>query len=122
MNLRESNRRSAKVVLGVNTLLGLWLILSPFVLGPVRTAIEWNNIAVGLAVILTTLEARRFGGGFRGLEVLLGAWLFASPFVLNSAHAIFVWNNLIAAFLIIVAALAGEAVAAPSERPPMRSR
>ena len=113
MNASHFNHRSAGAARGIMVVLGLWLIVSPFVLGPVRGSIEWNNIAVGLVAILTAMGTGRFGGGLRGLEVLLGAWLFASPFVLNALHTSFLWNNLLMAFSMIITALVGEAVAAP---------
>ena len=33
-----------------NVILGIWMIISPFVLGVMTTAILWNNIILGIAI------------------------------------------------------------------------
>lgn len=44
----------------VNTVLGLWLIISPWVLGfTAQMAAMWNSIIVGLVVLALSLEATR---------------------------------------------------------------
>ncbi|MGN6553195.1 MAG: SPW repeat protein [Verrucomicrobiota bacterium] len=87
----------------LNVFFGLWLIASPFVLGFTHHAAAlWNNIAVGIAVVLAAIVSRRTDGLARGALVLLGAWLFASPFILNAARSSFLWNNVILAFALVI--------------------
>ena len=36
----------------VNVILGIWMIISPFALGVMTTAILWNNIILGIVIAL----------------------------------------------------------------------
>jgi hypothetical protein len=36
----------------VNVILGIWMIISPFVLGVMTTALFWNNIILGIVIAL----------------------------------------------------------------------
>jgi formate hydrogenlyase subunit 4 len=36
----------------VNVILGIWMIISPFVLGAMTTAILWNNIILGIVIAI----------------------------------------------------------------------
>jgi len=93
----------------VNVAFGLWVIVSPFLLSFSRnSAAVWNNLAVGVALVLLALASGRGGGAIRGLSVPLGAWLFASPFVLGFRTAAFLWNNVIVAFAVIAGAAIAE--------------
>ncbi len=79
-----------------NVALGLWVIISPFVLGFTgnQTA-RWNDIATGAAVALVAFS----GGSWWNL--ILGIWLIISPFVLGFANApVILWNNVILGVLI----------------------
>jgi SPW repeat-containing protein len=106
MNRTIDNRaRHAGMANWVNVILGIWVAISPFVLGFTHLeAAKWNDVAVGLAVLLSA-----FGHGpARGtsvLNILLGAWLIASPFVLAFATAPTpLWNNIILGIVIVLAA------------------
>ncbi|HXT11926.1 MAG TPA: SPW repeat protein [Candidatus Angelobacter sp.] len=104
-----------------NVILGIWVVISPFVLGfsGVENA-KWNNIATGGAVALLALS-RRAGGGSGVLNILLGGWLIASAFVLQLNGTPF-WNNIIIGICIVIVALIGSAStrtpAAPMPPPP----
>jgi hypothetical protein len=72
----------------LNILAGIWLIISPGVLGFAGLAAPtWNAVILGIAVLV--LAAIRLGT--RGTQALswinciLGAWLVISPFVLQFA-------------------------------------
>lgn len=89
----------------INALLGLWVIISPFVLGFTRNqAAMWNNVATGGAVLLLALGR----GGTSGVAVrnlLLGGWLIASPFVLGFLQQVIFWNNIILGIVIVICAI-----------------
>jgi hypothetical protein len=36
----------------VNVILGIWMIISPFALGAMTTAVLWNNIILGIVIAL----------------------------------------------------------------------
>ncbi len=85
----------------VNVVLGIWLIISPFVLGfaQFRTA-EWNDIGSGIAAVIFALA------GASVLNLLLGIWVIISPFVLGFAGSpTLLWNNVVVGALILIFAI-----------------
>jgi len=86
----------------MNVFLGLWVLISPFVLGfSQNAAAVRNNVLAGILVVLFSLAAAaRQSGGF---NVLLGIWLIISPFVLTFGNrpALF-WNNIVLGCLIVL--------------------
>ena len=88
----------------VNILLGIWVIISPFVLGFESPKGIWNNVTIGAAVgILSILRVTMRQPAWSWVNLFLGVWLVISPFVLLLGVAA-MWNNV--ALGIIVAALA----------------
>lgn len=95
----------------LNTLLGIWLIISPFVLaafdhlGPARV----NNVVVGAMVAIVGLVgAESFArSGLSWLNIFLGIWLIISPFVLGFAGhgSSAMWNNIIVGIAVGLLAL-----------------
>lgn len=109
MNTATTNKQTPTVASWVNILLGVWVGISPFVLGFSRnTPAMWNNIAVGVAIVLLASVSGWRNGALPALIVLLGAWLFASPFVLGFSRTAFLWNNVIMAFVVIAGAAISE--------------
>ena|ERR1051326_4018317 len=95
----------------VSILLGIWVFVSPFVLGvPAGSAAMWSNVAIGAAVVLLALAGGWQQGAVQGLTVPLGAWLFASPFILNFSGTGFLWNNVICAFALVAETAYGGAL------------
>ncbi len=89
-------------------LVGVWLIVSPWILDLTSTrAISVNFIACGaFAIILAGLAMAAFRLWEEWLDVALGAWLAASPWILgfnDSRHAL--WNGLACGAVIIAAGL-----------------
>jgi hypothetical protein len=92
---------------GVNVLAGLWMIISPFVLGYSNlSGALWSDVIVGIAIAV--VAAIRAGGAvdqpwLSWVNALLGAWLIVSPWVLgfaDSANAL--WNNVIIGVIVLV--------------------
>ena len=95
----------------VKILLGLWVVVSPLVLGiPLKGAAMWSNVAVGAAVIIISLIGGWKQGAVLGAIIPLSAWLFASPFVLNFFDTRFLWSNVISAFALVAEAAYGGAL------------
>ena len=104
-----------------NFLLGIWLVISPFVLAFAQLErARWNNIACGGAIALLALGAmseRRSQAGGNWFSVLLGIWLIISPFVLGfSARPTPLWNNIILGVVVALSAWAGTTTV-PSDLP-----
>ena len=70
---------------GVNALLGLWIVSSPWVLGfQADLAVTSNAVLVGLALIAAAMGAMLVPRAWEEwTEGVIGLWLMASPWVLG---------------------------------------
>jgi hypothetical protein len=94
----------------VNVVLGIWVIISPFVLGFANLqAVMWNDVAVGIAVALLALSRRPNHRAGESLNVVLGVWLILSAFVLGVTAAVPFWNSIIFGIIIALVALFASA-------------
>ncbi|AEV16664.1 MAG: SPW repeat protein [Thermus sp.] len=92
----------------VNLVLGVWLILSPWLLGFSGTAAAmWNAVILGVAVGLMALLHLRGGPMWEEwLNVLLGVWLILSPWLLGfSGLTNATWNAILVGILVGALAL-----------------
>ncbi|WP_227356918.1 SPW repeat domain-containing protein [Haladaptatus salinisoli] len=107
-------RKNRAVVAGAP--LGIWLLVAPFVVYEAMLAENfWNDMLVGVAVLLLALagavsawRGRSMSiaaGGFLGL---LGLWQTTRPFVVASAGPLPLWGDAIVG--VLLAALGGRAV------------
>lgn len=118
-------RAQAKVASGLDLLAGLWLIISPFVLGysdlgqatkTMASQATNNSLIVGFTVAVIAAirlaNAYRFGEyelptmWLSWLSALLGLWLIVSPFVLGFADVTNLttayWNTIILGIIVTV--------------------
>ncbi len=94
---------------GLNILAGLWLIISPWVLGfsGMQGAV-WNDVILGAAV--AGIGAIRAGWlveqpWLSWVNLVLGAWIFISAWVLSFAgNSTALWNSLIVGVIVFVLA------------------
>ncbi len=95
---------------GLNIILGIWLIISPFILGFAgNSPAQWNNIVVGILVALVALS------GLSWINALLGIWLIISPFALGfSMNSAALWNNVIIGVLVGLLALVAAGARTPA--------
>lgn len=112
MNTVATNNHTSTTADWVNIALGMWMTISPAVLGFSRHggAPVWTNVAAGVVLVLLNFAALKGAGAgaIPGFIVLLGIWLFMSPFVLGFYRAAFLWNNITMAFVVIGGAAIGE--------------
>lgn len=88
----------------VNIVLGMWVIVSPFVIAFHSAKAVWSNVIAGVIVgILALIRWSMRQPGWSWLNLVVGTWLVISPFVLFLSAAA-MWNNVILG--IIIAALA----------------
>jgi peptidoglycan/LPS O-acetylase OafA/YrhL len=114
-------RQEAMGLSGLNVLAGIWLIISPFVLGYTGDDAVWNPIVFGAIAGLIALA--RLWGAYREswlawINAAIGVWLFVSGFWLaDSSQASWnVWILGVVVFVLAVwSATAGEA--AKADRP-----
>jgi hypothetical protein len=108
----------------LNVIAGIWLIISPWVLGfsTVRLPM-WDTLLVGIAVLV--LAAIRLGTvgtvGLRWINFLLGIWLLISPFVLGLTLASTAMGNaVILGFLVALFSLWGALAGVSATTAPPR--
>lgn len=80
-------RENGKVLSGIIVVLGLWMIVAPWLLGYgyVTTAF-WNSLIVGLVVVGVAVARVLLPNEFANLSWLnaaLGLWLILAPFVFS---------------------------------------
>jgi uncharacterized membrane protein len=97
-----------------NLILGIWLIISPWVIGFPTSAATGITFVVGIAVLiaaivaLSSYEAAR---GARWLNLILGIWVVISPWVLRFATSSNATaSNVIAGALVVIFAWIGLAM------------
>src|SRR5947209_2931868 len=79
-----------------NVILGIWVAVSPFVLGFAEIpAALWNCIGVGSVVALLAFSRRTGRRLGNNLNVLLGLWLVVSPFALRVFDRTPYWNSIL---------------------------
>jgi hypothetical protein len=89
----------------VNILLGIWVIISPFVLQMHSTKAIWSNVVTGVVVcILALVRWSTHRPGLSWLNLMVGVWLVVSPFVLFLSTAA-MWNNVILGIIVAATAL-----------------
>jgi hypothetical protein len=114
-------REQVATASGLDVLAGIWLLISPFVLGFNQynlTDATTNNVIVGLCVAV--LAAIRAFGAYRQswiswINAVLGLWTLVTPWVLGfSTYRTPTINNVVIGVIIIVlacwSALAGYQV------------
>jgi hypothetical protein len=94
---------------GIDVLVGLWLIISPWVLAYHSLAAATTNDVI-FGIIIAVLAASRFFGAYdiawpSWVNVVLGVWILVSPWFLGySMHMAALWNNVFFGIAVIVLA------------------
>ncbi len=98
--------QDAKMLSGINAVLGVWLIIAPFVITYPNTVAMWNSIIVGAVVLILAwirLANPVRAPGLSWINAILGLWLIVAPFVLGfSGTASTRWNDIVIGVAIIV--------------------
>lgn len=104
----EQDSRSERSMDGsswINILLGIWVIVSPFVLAIHSSKATWSNVITGAGVgVLAIIRWGMHQPGWSWLNLILGMWLVISPFVLFVSGP-GMWNNVILGIIIAAFAL-----------------
>jgi uncharacterized sodium:solute symporter family permease YidK len=105
----------------ISCIAGVWLFISPWILGNPDTAVTWfsgSNAICGALIAIFALAA--YSRTVPAEELVIGVvalWVFASPWVVGpgAVPATMAWSNWITAAIIVFAALWG--VIRPSDQP-----
>jgi uncharacterized membrane protein HdeD (DUF308 family) len=107
----------------LNVIMGIWLIISPWVVGFAgQTAAFWNSFLAGIAVLLVALIAgRSFKSSPSWWNVALAVWLIVSPWVVGfSSQEAATANSVVPGIIVgILALTAALAKSAPGRRSPV---
>ena len=98
-----------------NLILGLWMLISPWVLSYIdQPTAAWNAHIVGIIVAVAAIAALlAFHKWEEWVNVVLGIWLIVSPFLLGYAMlSNALWNQIVLGAIIGILAL-WTAVASP---------
>lgn len=102
----EGQARTASII---NILAGIWLIISPGVLGFSNSAVQTNNVWLGFIVGVLALiraivpEARTMWLSW--INILAGIWLIISPFALGFTSTAQRTNDIILGIIVGVLAI-----------------
>jgi len=120
MNNRQYIRVGSSTTAGVswiNIVLGIWVIISPFVVQFTRfPAAMWNNVIVGIVIAILAIIRTSVPGqtGWSWVNVILGIWMIISPFALGAMTTGILWNNVILGIVIALIATGAASSRAPA--------
>lgn len=90
---------------GLNVILGIWLIIAPFIFAMTGAAF-WNDILVGIFVlILASTRVSRPTASTRlasWTNAIVGIWLILAPFVLGYLSVAQVWDDIAVGVLLLI--------------------
>lgn len=102
---------TAAVPAGINVLLGIWLLISPWMLAYPVTARNATGNDVICGILIAIIAGIRFANpsaatsGLSWLNFLFGIWLLISPWVLGYNNLVTpFWNNVICGFAVLILA------------------
>ena len=106
---------------GLSLLAGLYLAISPWVVGfQSLTRLSVSNLVLGLALAALALGLASAYGRTYGLSWIvpvIGLWTIIAPWVMHSATRASVWNNVITGAVILLLGLGAVAVGFLRRRP-----
>lgn len=92
------------------TLVGVWLLAAPAVLGSSGAASNSNYITGALVTTFSILALAEAARAARFINLAFAAWIIFAPFVLNSATAADRWNGVFAGAILIALSIRRGAV------------
>jgi hypothetical protein len=98
---------------GINVLLGVWLIISPwfygYAAGPAPAGVALNNVIVGILIVICA-ALRSFSPDRKvflsGINIVLAIWTLISPWIYAyGADGPLFWTNIIVGIVVIALAI-----------------
>lgn len=98
---REEINSTARGIGIANLVLGLWLIVSPFLFGYTGGAMT-NSVILGivvaiLAVVRLTAPTQSWASWLNGVA---GLWLIVAPFIFGFMDAAVLWNQIVVGVVV----------------------
>ncbi|MBD0293795.1 MAG: SPW repeat protein [Flavisolibacter sp.] len=86
-------------------IIGLWLMISPSVLGMTQSAANNNHIVGPLVITFAVIALWEINRNVIKVNILIGAWLIIAPFLIDFAATTAIISNIVAAIAIIFLSL-----------------
>ncbi|WIV66531.1 SPW repeat domain-containing protein [Natrialbaceae archaeon AArc-T1-2] len=93
---------------GIASLVGLWILVSPFVYAATDAGL-WNNVIIGAAIFLIAgynyyriVNDYPTSVGAMSLVALLALWTIAAPFTFEIGVDALLWSNVVAGLLGLI--------------------
>ncbi len=95
----------------INVVAGVWLFISPWVLGAYTSGwLTLSNALFGAMIAIFALAAvYRLMPVEELIVAVLAAWIFVSPWVLQPASATLAWSNWIVGAVVVIASISSMA-------------
>ncbi len=126
---RRNARSPAGNFSALNAIAGIWLIISPFLIGyTANGAATWNSIIIGaIVLILGWIRAANLlaNPGLSWINAILGIWMMIAPLALVGAaaaavaHATYT-NDIIVGIIVLVLGIASAAASSSTWQPTRR--
>lgn len=115
--MESENVTTSRWLSGVNLLLGVWLVLAPFILGITSRNAYWNEIVIGIVILVLALYRMSAPSAtWTGwVSLIAGLWLIASPYMFNPVESSAYTNAVISGIIAVVLGLGAAAVPATSD-------
>ena len=97
-------REQAKTASWPNVLAGIWLIISPYIIGFAGTSAATNAIIVGIIIgVLALISATSPESAMwtSWINIILGVWMIISPFILGFVGGAVITNSIILGIIVI---------------------
>jgi hypothetical protein len=113
MNEEQLDTRARGISIAM-FLAGIWLILSPFLLGYGDGATN-NSVITGIVIAaVSTVQLNGMRRGWAGwLMAAAGLWLVIAPFALGFTEPSVLWNELIVGLIVAGLSIWGRLAVAP---------
>lgn len=118
-----AHERRVRLFSGIDVLLGLWLVVSPWVIGAPGEDVARSGRIVGVVVILCALVrfVRKHTAPLSWIIVLAAGWTVMSPWVLGEEQGYSrTWNYVIVGMLL--AAMEAYSLTSSTTQPNWRQR
>lgn len=94
-------------VAGINFILGIWLIISPWIFSYTSGSAKWNQLAFG--IVVAVLAAIRYMAPSQvwasWLNLLAGIWMIIAPFILSYQRTAAYWNEVLVGIAVALLSL-----------------
>lgn len=103
----EEARMTSRSISAINFLAGIWLIISPYILGYNTGQAMWQQTVAGVIIALMAIihYAAPSMRWTSWINALAGIWMIVAPFATGYTATVAYWNEVILGIIVAVMAL-----------------